>query len=111
MMRMWAAILAVVQVAGPGLVSIADASSEAGALVRRPTPHVESHRTASCPRVHTDQCALCRYLTGTGAAPDRGETALALRVLTTPVPDGAGSVVTSRLGTLPRPRGPPVSVA
>src|SRR5258708_39816798 len=51
---------AVLQVVLPPAAAYADARVDAlGAAAR---PHVESHTTNSCARIHPPDCALCHYL-------------------------------------------------
>jgi hypothetical protein len=48
------------QLALPGAAGYADARLDAlGAAAR---PHIESHTTKSCTRIHPSDCALCHYL-------------------------------------------------
>src|SRR5438270_401982 len=67
-LRTWILIGAVVQAALPGVVGILDASaagSDAAAAIR---PHIESHGTPKCPRVHQeDNCALCQFVSASAA--------------------------------------------
>ena len=54
------AALAIVQMAVPALVALADAelaSRSAGAQV-----HIEDHTRRACKTVHPDDCALCQFL-------------------------------------------------
>ncbi|GAC1685398.1 MAG: hypothetical protein NVS9B3_03680 [Gemmatimonadaceae bacterium] len=108
--RAWTTVLAVVQMVGPGVVSMADAATDAGALSRWPVAHVESHRTATCARVHADDCALCRYLTGSGASPERESSLAEGNLLHAVVKGSTVESLPSRRSGLPRPRGPPESV-
>src|SRR5688572_33060991 len=59
--RFMALICAALQLASPGFSAIAD-----GRLAREsasgPATHVEATTTASCPVVHSPDCAVCRYL-------------------------------------------------
>ena len=90
----------------PGAAAWADARLDiAGAHA---TPHVESHSSKSCARVHAPDCALCHFLT----APALAGRAMPLRldvaahVASLPV-DPAGTVRT-RARPHPQPRAPPV---
>lgn len=61
LVRFLALVWATLQLASPGLASIAD-----GMLAREsassPSTHVEATTSASCPVVHPPECAVCRYL-------------------------------------------------
>ncbi|GAC1650119.1 MAG: hypothetical protein NVS4B3_08430 [Gemmatimonadaceae bacterium] len=92
---------------GPGVVSIADAATDARATSGWPATHVESHRTASCAPVHADDCALCRYLTGSGASPEREPSLTSATLLDGVVMGRTVASVPSQRNGLPRPRGPP----
>jgi hypothetical protein len=101
----WLAFAAL-QLVLPGAAALADASLDsAGAHAR---PHIESHSTAACARVHPSDCALCRFLTTAltaGAAAtvptsDAAPRITPLVALTRPV---------SALVLLPRSRAPPLS--
>lgn len=99
---LWASL----QLAAPAMSSIAD-----GQLSRdnatQPTTHVEATTTGSCPVVHPPDCAVCRYLSTSGAndiaAPSFDWQFLAVwtGASTVSVEPGCGA-----LG-LPRERAPP----
>ncbi|HXY32530.1 MAG TPA: hypothetical protein VEI06_17635 [Gemmatimonadaceae bacterium] len=65
---LWSAF-AVLQLAGPAAAGLADARLEA-ASNRSLGGHIEDHSTPQCPRVHTGDCALCRFLTRALAEPE-----------------------------------------
>lgn len=49
----------------PGIASIADASPSAASATATIRPHIESHGSPKCPRVHQeDNCALCQFVSG-----------------------------------------------
>jgi hypothetical protein len=83
--RLGLILTAIFQLALPTFVSVADARAEAAAQLA--VAHVEAHGTPQCARVHAEDCALCRVLTG-GAAVSRGAPALVAvtRVLSASVP-------------------------
>src|SRR6185312_4695061 len=62
-LRALAFVLALVQVVTPGLAALADAELQAASNSPAAAAHVESHGRPQCPRVHTDDCILCQYLT------------------------------------------------
>ena len=63
--RGWIFIAALAQAALPGIVSIIDAEPASDAATAAIRPHIESHGTPKCPRVHQeDNCALCQFVTG-----------------------------------------------
>jgi len=108
--RGWIFIAALAQAGLPGVISVVDADAAGGAATAAIRPHIESHGTPKCPRVHQeDNCALCQYVGGVLAAqpapaPLPPEQSRALRVQTvrqelpTWRADGAPSL----------PRAPPV---
>jgi hypothetical protein len=99
----WLAFAAL-QLALPGAATLADASLDiAGAHAR---PHIESHSTSACARVHPADCALCRFLTAAlvaGAAATVPTSDAAPRV----APRIALSRPTSAVVFLPHSRAPP----
>ena len=50
--------LAIVQVAVPSFVALADATHRTGAV----RVHIEDHTQRNCVPVHSDDCALCRFM-------------------------------------------------
>jgi hypothetical protein len=63
--RLWVLIAALGQAAMPGIASIADASPSAASATATIRPHIESHGSPKCPRVHQeDNCALCQFVSG-----------------------------------------------
>jgi hypothetical protein len=99
----WLAFAAL-QLVLPGAATLADASLDiAGAHAR---PHIESHSTSTCARVHPSDCALCRFLTtalvaGAAASVPTSDAAPRSTPLVT-LSHPASAVV-----LLPRSRGPP----
>jgi len=65
---------AALQLALPSAAAYADARLDAIAATAR--PHVESHTTPSCTRIHVPDCALCHYLSAPPAS--RGPITLEL---------------------------------
>lgn len=57
-----ALLFAVLHLAAAGGASIADGKAEAQAAASAAYAHIEAHGTAECPRVHLEECALCRIL-------------------------------------------------
>src|SRR5260370_12553880 len=57
---------AALRLARPGAAAYADARLDAIAATAR--PHVESHTTTSCTRIHAPDCALCHYLSAPAAS-------------------------------------------
>jgi len=63
--RGWIIVAALAQAILPGVISIVDASPAGDAAIAGLRPHVESHGTPKCPRVHQeDKCALCQFVGG-----------------------------------------------
>lgn len=101
----WLAFAAL-QLVLPGAAALADATLDIASAHAR--PHIESHSTAACARVHPADCALCRFLTtalaaGTAAAVPTSAAALHVAPLVT-LSHPASAVV-----LLPRSRAPPLS--
>jgi hypothetical protein len=96
---------ALLQLVVPGTAAWADARLDAAGTHAR--PHVESHSTTTCVRVHPADCTLCRFLTSPLGmarpplvcldAPDRHAPPAFARIAE-PV---------SPLGRLPHSRAPP----
>ena len=63
--RGWIFIAAFVQAMLPGAISVIDADAAGDAVSAAIRPHIESHGTPKCPRVHQeDNCALCQFVSG-----------------------------------------------
>ncbi|HKN58051.1 MAG TPA: DUF2946 family protein [Gemmatimonadaceae bacterium] len=63
--RGWIFIAALTQAALPGVISVIDASAAGDVATAAIRPHIESHGTPKCPRVHQeDNCALCQFVSG-----------------------------------------------
>jgi hypothetical protein len=60
--RAFALVAAIIQVALPGVLTIADATSERAAVGSSVATHAESKSTGNCARPHTEDCVLCRHL-------------------------------------------------
>jgi len=96
---------AVLQLVLPGAAAYADARVDAlGAAAR---PHVESHTTNSCARIHPPDCALCHYLSAPLAR--RAPMGLALGSTADRVRFPSAPVRLPRAQTRPhpQPRAPP----
>jgi hypothetical protein len=64
--RGWIFAAALAQAVLPGVIGIVDASAAGEAATAAIRPHIESHGTPRCPRVHQeDNCALCQFVAGT----------------------------------------------
>src|SRR5438105_7772553 len=64
-MRSWIVIAALAQAVLPGIVSVVDAGAAGDAVTAAIRPHIQSHGTPKCPRVHQeDNCALCQFVSG-----------------------------------------------
>ena len=100
-------VYAILQMALPGVASIADARLEAESIRERPTSHAEEHGSPNCARVHPADCAFCRILSAAArpAASDSDSPVALLRIA--PPSDGQADFARlSRLST--RSRAPPV---
>ncbi len=96
---------AALQLALPGAAAWADARVDAlGAAAR---PHIESHTTNSCARIHPPDCALCHYLSAPLAR--RQPMALALGTAADRVlfPSPPVRFPQARSRPHPQPRAPP----
>jgi hypothetical protein len=96
---------AVLQLVLPGAAAYADARVDAlGAAAR---PHIESHTTKSCTRIHPPDCALCHYLSAPLAR--RRPMALALDATADRMPFRPEPVRLPRAQSRPhpQPRAPP----
>jgi hypothetical protein len=97
---------AALQLVLPGAAALADASLDiAGAHAR---PHIESHSTAECARVHPSDCALCRFLT-TALVPGAAATIPTSDAAPRITPLVAITRPISAVVLLPRARAPPLS--
>ena len=93
----------------PGAAAWADARLDiAGAHA---TPHIESHTSKSCARIHAPDCALCHFLTApalTGRAmPLRLDVAARLA----PRPADPAGTARARARPHPQPRAPPPTLS
>ena len=70
--RAFGLIWGVLQIALPLAILFGDATS-AVAGSRRAAAHVEAAGSDSCAPVHTDECALCRFLSNNSATAVRAE--------------------------------------
>ena len=67
--RGWIFAAALAQAGLPGVISVIDASAAGDVATAAVRPHIESHGTPKCPRVHQeDNCALCQFVSGALAA-------------------------------------------
>lgn len=57
-----ALLFAALHLAAAAGASIAEGKAEAEAAASAAYVHIEAHGTAECPRVHLEECALCRIL-------------------------------------------------
>ena len=58
----FALLFAIVHVVAAAGASIADGKAEAEAAASAAYAHIEAHGTAECPRVHLEECTLCRVV-------------------------------------------------
>lgn len=104
--RCLALVWATLQLASPGLSAIADGLL-ARASASGPSIHVEATSGASCPVVHSPDCAVCRYLS-VSASSDTAAPAFGWAETSQcgVVPD-ATTAARSAAFALPHGRGPP----
>jgi hypothetical protein len=99
---LWASL----QLAAPGLSSIADGQLSVNDAFRN-TTHIEATTSDSCPVVHSLDCALCQFLSTSGANDAASPSlqwqlgAARARVLTVSADPGCGVIA------LPHGRAPP----
>ena len=68
LVRSWIFAAALAQAVLPGVISVVDASAAGEVASAAIRPHIESHGTPKCPRVHQeDNCALCQFVSGVAA--------------------------------------------
>jgi hypothetical protein len=98
-----ALLFAIVHVVAAGGASVADGRVAAEAAASAAEAHIEAHGTPECPRVHLEDCTLCRVLQVHGERPsgpgvsDGGAD---------PIASGAERVA----GAIVRPEARPVSL-
>jgi hypothetical protein len=107
--RGWIVVAALAQAILPGVISIVDASPAGDAAIAALRPHVESHGTPKCPRVHQeDKCALCQFVGGALAlAASPAPLALPSSHLAAPTRTRQQSAVRPIGGDPSLPRAPP----
>jgi hypothetical protein len=104
--RGFALIWGVVQVILPMIVLLGDASgAKAGAL--RATVHVEATSSANCTRAHTDDCALCRFLSQNNAQPACADSSQPPERTIAPPKDAPRVSIAAAHWKLPASRAPP----
>jgi hypothetical protein len=105
--RLLIGALAIVQVAVPALVAIADAelaSRSGGAAV----VHVEDHTGLACRPVHPDDCALCQFLSFLAPHRATGTILPSADVAHAGIRVDASRLPSSIVRALQRTRAPPV---
>jgi hypothetical protein len=98
---------AVLQFALPMAVLFADASTALGS-VGRARSHVESSGETNCRAPHTDECALCRFLSNTIATAARADVVLPATLESAGTFDAPVRACTPASRLLPQSRAPPV---
>jgi hypothetical protein len=104
---LWA-VVATLQLLLPGAVALADALLEARAS-RQAVAHIEGHTSAQCTPAHSPDCALCRYLDGTGPQPHASvaQVVVSVHAIATPRSEADWTTAT-RIGSI-QPRAPPLA--
>jgi hypothetical protein len=101
LMLLWA----IVQIAVPTIVAVADSSESATRLAAH--AHVEDRSHGTCVPVHGSDCILCQHLNGLAALRSNSPAEVLFALATA---QAAGALVASRapeLRGLSVPRGPP----
>jgi hypothetical protein len=107
--RGWAIFWAVLQFALPLGATFADARLERKSA-RAPGAHVESTSTTSCRPSHSEDCALCQFLSR-AAAPSQSAPLPAIAVAVRSAYDThRGGRITTGATRVSLPRAPPVSL-
>lgn len=107
--RLFAALVAVLQLALPAAVSVADARLDAQSYTTATRSHVEDQSSTSCPRIHPLECALCQFLSsGTGTPAAAVLPYASRRDISCPAEAVVRRVATAA-GALPLSRAPPLS--
>ena len=104
--RTFALIWGALQFALPFAILFADAES-AVASAGRVKIHVEPAETKTCAPVHTDQCALCRFLSQSSAPVGRESLPVVVASATFPVTDAPRVSCAASVQRLPDSRAPP----
>jgi hypothetical protein len=89
----------------PGAAAWADARLDAAGGAAR--PHIESHTTKSCARVHAPDCALCNLLTTPAVTATPAAVRLAVADRRDPRHTGPAARPRLLARTHPQPRAPP----
>jgi hypothetical protein len=106
-LRLLAFVVALVQLVGPAAASLADAQVEAAALSPQAASHIESHRRPECAHVHSDDCALCQYLSAGANHPETPAPPAPALAVGVPAFDRVLGAASTTLDALPRTRAPP----
>jgi len=96
----------VLQFALPFAILFADAAS-AGASAGRVKIHVESAETNGCQPVHSDECALCRFLSQNNASTPREALPVVVASAAFPATDAPRVSSAAAAQRLPDSRAPP----
>jgi hypothetical protein len=104
--RSFALTWGVLQFALPFAILFADAQS-AAASVGQVKIHIESADTAACQPVHTDECALCRFLSQNNAPTPRETLPVVLASAGFPATDAPRVSCSAAVQRLPDSRAPP----
>jgi len=62
-------VAALFQLLLPGFAAVVDARAEAESMLTASRMHVEAPGSSSCPRVHPENCVVCRVLAATATTP------------------------------------------
>ena len=104
--RILAIAFATLQLVSPALVVLADGVSVRDAVAES-VAHVESTSSDSCPQVHTPDCALCRYVSGSSAPVSDGHLCVP-QARQAPLLANADVLTFGTSALLPDGRAPPV---
>ncbi|MFL5607465.1 MAG: hypothetical protein ACJ8AD_13530 [Gemmatimonadaceae bacterium] len=104
--RGWAVLWAVLQFALPAAVSLGDARLERESA-EGPRTHVEAASGNACRPVHAADCALCQFVSHTGALPHAASAPTIVAAAAPTPPPAAQTRVSAVLARLSLARAPP----
>lgn len=110
-LRLLALCVALVQLFGPAAATLADVQVELAALGPQSASHIESHRRPECAHVHSDDCALCQYLSTGANEPAAPTLPVAVAAIGGPGADRLLGRANARCRLVRRSRAPPVVAA
>jgi hypothetical protein len=100
---------AVFQLLVPAVAAVVDARAEAESVRTATRVHVEATGSKGCPRVHPENCVVCRLLATTATtSPSASVAAQVVRHIDATIEDANRPACTARFPGDPPQRAPPV---